>query len=101
MYIGEDREVVWETVSDDPDDPMHGRTAVPLLELSVQELATLAETLLSQAAGTDPVAREGEIRTTPHGRRVVTGAPEFVGRLATKDGKSGLLIYNVGAVGLV
>ena len=108
VYVGENREVVRETVPDDKDDERHGRVWIPLLELSVQELAALAEALLLAAAEAngEPVGGRhtrgpagcGSVNTRAGGRRIITGEPEYVGRLATKGGKSGLLVYNVGAV---
>ena len=100
VYMGEDRKVVREVVSADEDDEMHGRVRIPLLELGVQELATLSEALLLAAAETEaePAGGCGEVHTRAGERKITTGEPEFVGRLTTKDGKSGLLIYNVGVV---
>jgi len=108
VYVGEDRKVVREVIPDDEDDEMHGRIRIPLLELGVQELATLSEALLLAAAEVNGElvggrhargpAGCGSVDTKAGGRRIVTGEPDYVGRLTTKGGKSGLLIYNVGAV---
>jgi hypothetical protein len=98
VYVGEDRRVVRQTVPDDRGDEMYGRVKVPLLELGVQELAALAETVLLEAAGERGSGMDGAVRTTACGHGIVTMEPEYMGRLATKDGRSGLLIYNVEAV---
>jgi len=99
LYVGKDRKIVRETVPENENDQMYSRIEIPLLELGVQELATLAEDLLLEAARTEPKASGGDVRTMAREQRIVTGFPEFVGRLVTSGGRSGLLIYNVGAVG--
>lgn len=100
VYADEGLTVVTETVTDDESDEMHGRIRIPMMDLSVQELASLSESVLLAAAEADaePVGGCGEILSTAGGRRIVTGEPEYVGRLTTRDGRSGLLVYNVGAV---
>lgn len=102
VYVGPDRTVVTETVIDDEGHDMHGRVRVPLLELGVQELTSLSESVLLAAAEVecDPSGGLGEVRTTAGGQAIVSGLPEYVGRLATQGGRSGLLIYNVAAVQL-